>query len=65
MKSAMGGCVRRDSRRSLDAARDAITNNLVTKDEGKLLYTAALSRYATALRHFSSLVVDGIVPKDF
>jgi len=49
---------------SLDAAREAIKDHHVTGQEGKLLYTAALTRYATALRRFSGLVVDGKVPPD-
>lgn len=43
---------------SLDAARDAIANNQATKEEGKLIHAAELSRYATALRRFSRLVID-------
>lgn len=43
---------------SLDAARDAIANNQLTKAEGKLIHAAALRRSATALRRFSKLVID-------
>jgi hypothetical protein len=50
--------------KSLDAARAAIAKNQVTKEEGKLIYAAAHSRYATALRRFSRLVLDGEVPPD-
>jgi hypothetical protein len=49
---------------SLDAARAAIANNQVTKEEGKLIHAAALGRYAAALLRFSRLVVDGEVPPD-
>jgi hypothetical protein len=49
---------------SLDAARAAIANNKVTKEEEKLIYAAAQSRYTTALRRFSRLVLDGEVPAD-
>ena len=52
------------ARNSLDAARDAIANNQVTKEEGKLIHAAAQSRYATALRRFSKLVLDGELPPE-
>jgi hypothetical protein len=42
----------------------AIASNQVTKGEAKLIYAAAHSRYATALRRFSRLVMDGEVPAD-
>jgi hypothetical protein len=51
-------------RNSLDAARDAIANNQVTKDEGKLIQAAAQSRYATAFRRFSKLVLDAEFPAE-
>jgi hypothetical protein len=50
--------------KSLDAAREAIAANQLTKEEEKLIHAAARSRYATALRRFSDLVVDGKVPPD-
>jgi hypothetical protein len=52
------------ARNSLDAVREAIASNQVTKGEAKLIYAAAHSRYATALRRFSRLVMDGEVPAD-
>ena len=52
------------AQKSLDAARDALADNLVTKDEAALLYRCAFQRYARALRRFSALVVHGELPKD-
>jgi hypothetical protein len=49
---------------SLDATRQAIANNRVSQEEGKLILAAALSRYAVALLRFSRLVLDGEVPAD-
>ena len=49
---------------SLDATRQAIANNRVSHEEGKLILAAALSRYAVALLRFSRLVLDGEVPAD-
>ena len=43
------------ARNSLDAAREAITSSQVTKEEGKLIHAAALSRYAAALRRILKL----------
>jgi hypothetical protein len=45
------------ARKSLDAARDAIANNQVTKNEGQMLCAVACTRYAAALQRFMSLVV--------
>ena len=52
------------AKNSLDAAREAIKDQQLTYKEGKLLFAAAFTRYATALRRFSGLVVDGKVPPD-
>ena len=49
---------------SLDATRQAIADNQTTDEEGKLILAAALGGYATALRRFSRLVLDGEVPAD-
>jgi hypothetical protein len=49
---------------SLDATRQAIANNQMTNEEGKVILAAALSRYAAALLRFSRLVLDGEVPPD-
>jgi hypothetical protein len=49
---------------SFDATRQAIADNEVADEEGKLILAAALSRYATALLLFSRLVLDGEVPPD-
>jgi hypothetical protein len=48
----------------LDPACEAIANNEVTKEEGNVIYPAALSRYATALQRFCRLVLYGEVPSD-
>ena len=53
-----------NARESLDDAREAIASHQLTKEEGKLIPAAALSRYATALGRFSGLVVYGKVPPD-
>jgi hypothetical protein len=50
------------AQKSLDAARDALASNHVTKVEAALLYKGAFQRYQTALRRFSALVVDGKLP---
>jgi hypothetical protein len=47
------------AQQSMDAVRDAIASNQVTKDEAALIYKGALNRYASALRRFSALVVHG------
>jgi len=49
---------------SLDAVRDAIAGNQLTKEEGRLIRAAAIKRYATALGRFSSWVTDGKAPPD-
>jgi hypothetical protein len=52
------------ARSFLDAVCEAIANNQLTKEERKLIHAAARSRYAIALRRFSSWVVDGKAPPD-
>ena len=48
--------------RSLDAARDLLSSVDLTPEEATANYRAAFRRYATALRRFSDLVVDGKLP---
>ena len=43
----------------LQIAREAIANNQITTEDGRLFYRAAVQRYAAALEHFSRLVVHG------
>lgn len=52
------------ARQSLDAAREALHCENLTANEARLLYRGAFSRYAVAMRRFSALVVDGLVPED-
>jgi len=48
----------------LQFVREAIANDQITTEGGRLFYRAAVQQYAAALEHFSSLVVHGRVPAD-
>jgi hypothetical protein len=52
------------ARSALDAVRDAIASNQLTKEEAKLMHEATLKEYATALRRFSIWVTEGNIPPD-
>ncbi len=49
---------------SLEVARANLWNDQLTQGEAQLLYKGARSRYVTALRRFSRLVLDGEAPGD-
>lgn len=52
------------ARSALDGAREAISSNQVPNEEDRLMYEAAIRRYATAVRRFSLWVADGKAPPD-